>query len=94
MSECLKTQNMKVVCPVQSKVKCVFESKVIQTPSKKHKGQNYIVVASKDIRSDASDMHKSSYHVSEKIDGTCCYVHSHNGNYVCQEFLRVSGMFK
>lgn len=62
------------LCPVQSKIHCIFESKVEAVPSNKRRGQNYKVVASEILSKHAVNIDKLSKHVTEKIDGTCCYV--------------------
>lgn len=65
--------------PVQSKIHCIFESKVVQIPSKKRHGQNYKVVASDIVSKHAAKFDNLEKRLTEKIDGTCCFMHTHEG---------------
>uniref|UniRef100_H2ZF46 RNA ligase 1 n=1 Tax=Ciona savignyi TaxID=51511 RepID=H2ZF46_CIOSA len=68
-----------VTCSVQSKISCIFGTQVIEIPSKKRFGQNYKIVATKQISKQALASDVKFATVTEKIDGTCCCVKKYQG---------------
>lgn len=67
--------------PIQSKVSCIFESNIIKSESSKRSGQNYKCVASKELCKKYKSLieSKCEFIVTEKLDGTCCFVSDHQG---------------
>lgn len=63
---------------VQKKIKCLFQTSVVDSTSSKRPGQNYSVLATDSLQSDAI-AYVGTAHASEKIDGTCCFVHEYQG---------------
>ena len=59
---------------VQKKVSCVFQTMVVEEPSKKRSYQPYKVVASDQIRAEAEHADISNALASEKLDGTCACI--------------------
>ncbi|XP_077994905.1 RNA ligase 1-like [Glandiceps talaboti] len=64
---------------VQSKVSCVFKTIVIEGKSSKRQHQQYKVIASKEIKDKAIDAGIETATATEKLDGTCVYVHEFKG---------------
>ncbi|XP_067656160.1 RNA ligase 1-like [Haliotis asinina] len=65
--------------PVQQKVKCLFKIKVEDKASEKRQNQQFLVVAT-DKRCNEVEQHNlETAVVSEKIDGTCCYIAEYEG---------------
>jgi len=65
---------------VKSKIPCLFQSIVQNTPSSKRPDQQHKVIASDQLHPDAFEViHRSSFTPTEKLDGTCTLVHEHGG---------------
>ncbi|NP_001008606.1 RNA ligase 1 [Danio rerio] len=64
---------------VQQKIPCVFLTEVRDEPSRKRDCQQFQVVATENVSPAAlaSDVHCAA--ATEKVDGTCCYVTTFNG---------------
>lgn len=59
---------------VQQKISCIFETAILEEPSGKRENQQYKVVATDTIKQNAIDSNIYNAHVTEKLDGTCCYI--------------------
>lgn len=59
---------------VQQKISCIFETAVLDEQSSKRESQQYKVVATDVIKQSAIDGDVHSARVTEKLDGTCCYI--------------------
>ena len=68
-----------VECSVQNKIKCVFATNILDGKTAKRSGQNYQVLATEQLSEEAVNAHVDDAVVSEKIDGTCCYVVEYQG---------------
>ena len=64
---------------VQKKIECVFESRVVQEPSLKRSHQQFRIVGTDQIRQSALDASIEAAHPTEKLDGTCVYVETYEG---------------
>ncbi|XP_070565692.1 RNA ligase 1-like [Ptychodera flava] len=64
---------------VQNKVPCVFKTIVVEGKSSKRAHQQYKVVASREIKEIALQADIEQASPTEKIDGTCVYVHDFQG---------------
>ena len=69
-----------MLCNVQQKIQCVFESVVVHETSTKRAHQPYKVVAGESIQAEASNAGLGNARVTEKIDGTCVYIDKFNGS--------------
>ncbi|XP_046364856.2 uncharacterized protein C12orf29 homolog [Haliotis rufescens] len=65
--------------PVQQKVKCLFEINVEPKASGKRPNQPFLVVASDKLLVEVKQHILDTAIVSEKIDGTCCYIAEYEG---------------
>jgi hypothetical protein len=65
--------------PVQKKVSCLFKTEVVEENSKKRSYQSYKVVATIHLKETARLANVESARPSEKLDGTCCYIHNYEG---------------
>ncbi|KAK2185796.1 hypothetical protein NP493_222g02012 [Ridgeia piscesae] len=70
---------MSTLGSVQQKLSCVFETIVLEQSSAKRANQSYAVVASENVSKHAIDSKIESATVTEKLDGTCVYVHEFQG---------------
>ena len=65
---------------VQSKINCVFDISINSTNrSLKRSSQNYQVLATNNFSEEALSSDIKNASLSEKIDGTCCYMTSYKG---------------
>nr|CAB3226513.1 uncharacterized protein C12orf29 homolog [Phallusia mammillata] len=64
---------------VQGKIQCIFKCVAEELPSKKRVGQNYRIVATKEISKTALSSNLETAIATEKLDGTCCYVKEYQG---------------
>ncbi|XP_002740769.1 RNA ligase 1-like [Saccoglossus kowalevskii] len=64
---------------VQCKVPCVFKTRVIEEKSNKRQYQQYNVVASNELQDSAIEDSIEEATPTEKLDGTCVYVHEYKG---------------
>ncbi|OWF52570.1 uncharacterized protein C12orf29 homolog [Mizuhopecten yessoensis] len=64
---------------VQQKISCVFETKVLNEPSKKRSYQQYNVVATNTVRPAARKDGIATAIATEKLDGTCVFISEFQG---------------
>ncbi|XP_046573805.1 uncharacterized protein C12orf29 homolog [Haliotis rubra] len=65
--------------PVQQKVKCLFKIRVENKASQKRQNQQFLVVATDNLCDEVEQHNLDTAVVSEKIDGTCCYIAEYEG---------------
>ena len=61
---------------VQQKISCVLETYAVEKNSTKRGGQSYSIVAGEKVREQAVSDDIQNALVSEKLDGTCCFVNT------------------
>ena len=71
--------NRFVLGNVQAKMSCLFETRVVEEPSKKRNYQPYRVEATDRLRQTAVDADVKDAPASEKLDGTCVHVREYEG---------------
>ena len=64
---------------VQKKINCVFKTTIKNGTSDKRPGQNYNVIATEVLQEEAQHASFSKSSVSEKVDGTCCFIQTFEG---------------
>ena len=70
---------MSMLGSVQKKTPCIFETIILEQTSTKHANQSYMVVAGENVSRHAIDSNIECATATEKLDGTCVYVHEfHN----------------
>ena len=65
---------------VQQKISCVFETEILNEPTKKRQFQGFRVVASDVLKDAALACDITNSVATEKLDGTCVYIAEFEGN--------------
>jgi len=73
------TGNLNTINSVQGKIKCLFDISITNESTSKRPGQNFQVYAAEKFNDDAVSSSYQTALISEKIDGTCCYITPYQG---------------